>query len=322
MILYYSWAHDLESDTSRHLISIAGALSSLPSLKTLVVEIDGPLGKKVLKSTLPPLRNFKNLCTLSVSCHGDMPRAYCLQEIATAINASPSLANLSIRNTLVSKYRHPMKKCTSLQHFLQTSRLELVQLELEHVPLPGTGIREILSHKLQQLSVSTIPGARRIDFDWRRLWSALQETRIGLLILKVSGTENAMDQMFTYLLSYTGLRRLEIPDVQMDTQEIEDRAARRFWNEIIPHHRNSLTELFIASAFESEWCYGPHASAALELCLSLQDLSISVCDVNLTWAVARLSRAREYDKIEFRGLEEPYNAPDNCGVRLADNRVS
>jgi hypothetical protein len=131
-----------------------------------------------------------------------------------------------------------------------------------------------------------------------------------------------MDQVFTYLLSYTGLQRLEIPRLQMDTQEVEDRAARRFWDEIIPHHRNSLTELFIASDFESEWCYGPHAAAALELCLSLQDLSISVCGVNLPWAEARLSRAREYDKIEFCSLEEPYNAPDNCGVRPADNGVS
>jgi hypothetical protein len=79
----------------------------------------------------------------------------------------------------------------------------LVQLELGHMPLPSAGISEILSHKLQQLSVSTSIGARHIEFDWKRLWSALQKMGLELPFLKVSGTENAMDEMFTYLLSYS-----------------------------------------------------------------------------------------------------------------------
>jgi hypothetical protein len=76
----------------------------------------------------------------------------------------------------------------------------------ERVPLLGAGIREILSYKLQQLSISTLLGAHHIMFAWRRLWSALQETGIELLFLTVSGTENAMDEMFTYLrsLDYRG----------------------------------------------------------------------------------------------------------------------
>jgi hypothetical protein len=87
-----------------------------------------------------------------------------------------------------------------------------MELELKRVPLPSAGIGEILSPKLQQLYVSTPSGARRIEFDWGGLlWSALQETGVELSILRVSGSENAMD-----VLSYTGLQRLEIPYLQSE----------------------------------------------------------------------------------------------------------
>jgi hypothetical protein len=251
-----------------------------------------------------------------------MPREYCLQEIVTAINASPSLANLSIRNVCSLMPKQRVKKCISLQRFLQMSKPELVQLELECVPLPSRGIRKILSPKLQQLYVSTPPGARRIKFDWRGLWSALQEAGIELPILKVTGAENAMDEMFTYLLSYAGLKRLEISDLRMDSQGAEDRAARRFWREIIPRHRDCLTTLSITSRFRSGWCYGPPAADELQQCSSLRDLTISVCSVNSSWAEAKLSRARKYDKIEFRDLEEPCGGLENSGVRPAGNAAS
>jgi hypothetical protein len=275
-------------------------------------------GRKVIWSTLPPLRDFKNLCTLSVSCDHNMPRDYCLQEIATVIDASPDLANLSIR----IKNTPQTMEGTSLQCFLQMSRPELVQLELQYVPLSSAGIAEILSPKLQQLSISTFYGSRRIEFDWGRLWSALRETGIELSSLEVSGTENAIDKMFTYLLSYTGLQKLAIRYLLMDTQEMEDKAAQRFWQKIIPHHRDSLTSLFVNSKHESQWCYGPRAAPALRKCSSLRDLTISVCSVKSSWAKAKLSSACKDHNIEFHDLKEPDGAVENCGVRLTDNRIS
>jgi hypothetical protein len=55
-----------------------------------------------------------------------------------------------------------------------------VQLVLEGVPLPSAGIREILSHKLQQLSVTTSYHGILTEVDWKGLWSALLETKIEL----------------------------------------------------------------------------------------------------------------------------------------------
>ena len=45
-----------------------------------------------------------------------------------------------------------------------------------------------------------------------------------------------------------------------------------------------------------------------------------MCD--LSSAEVSLSRARKYKNIEFRSLEEPDGALENCGVCLADNGVS
>ncbi|KAN0072951.1 hypothetical protein V8E54_009065, partial [Elaphomyces granulatus] len=305
------WTHDVDRDPSDYLISTAGALSSLPSLKTLIVKINDSLISKIPQSAFPPLRNFKNLCKLSVYFEHDIPRKYCLQEITTVINASPGLTDLSI-HACVSTSK--TVQCTSLQRFLQKSRPELAQLKLVYVPLPNAGIRDILSHKLQQLSVWTRPGRRDIEFDWGQLWSALRETGIKLSMLEVSGTENAIDKMFTYLLSYTGLQKLAVRELEMDTQEMEDKAGQRFWRKVIPHHRNSLTMLSIESTFESEWCYGPCAVPALRRCLSLRDLTISVCSVPLFWAKKKLSWARKHNKIEFHGLQEPDGAVENCGA--------
>jgi hypothetical protein len=279
---------------------------------------------EVQNSILPPLRDFKNLCKLSVACSDDIPREYCEREIAAAISASPSLANLSISTLNRYSVGQARKRIPfPLQCFLQTPRSELVQLEFKHVPLPSAGIREILPRKLQQLSVFTAPGARDIEFDWKRLWSALQETGIALSVLKVAGTEYAMDEMFTYLLSYNGLRKLQITNLRMDSRGVEDEASQIFWNEIIPHHRDNLTVLSINCEYVSEWCYGPRAAAALWQCSSLWDLTINVCRVDSSWAEARLSPAREENKIEFHGLGEPMvGMLENCGVRPADNGIS
>ena len=64
---------------------------------------------------------------------------------------------------------------------------------------------------------STLPGGRRIDLDWRGLWSALREAGITLKVLKACGSENAIEEIFSYLLSYAGLQRLDISDIQIDS---------------------------------------------------------------------------------------------------------
>lgn len=310
----YSWTHDSYLDPPCYILPISGSLSSLPTLKNVLVRIQSVSG---IEYSLPSLRSLKNLSSLAVLACDNIPKAYCEQEIAPAVGASPGLALLRIFNG----WFDTAEDRVSLQSALGKARPELMELELERVALPVTGLRETLketlSRKLQHLAVSTTPGARDDDFAWDTLWSALMETHVKLSSLTVAGSENAMDEMFAYLLSYTGLRKLKICGLQMDQQDLEESTGRRFWDQVVPHHKNSLTLLTVTPIYESVWCYGPVAEAALLQCSSLRDLTLCVCNVDSSWAEAKLARARENNKVEFRDLEVPDGARANCGVSLS-----
>jgi hypothetical protein len=133
MISHHSWQVDMGSISPSHLSPIASALSSLPSLRILDVDIAGAVYHLLDESKSPPLRDFKNLSTLSVSCYEDIPKTYCLQAIAPVTNASPSLAKLNICNFYT--FQMGVRKYVSLHRLLKDSKLELVQLKLGRVPL-------------------------------------------------------------------------------------------------------------------------------------------------------------------------------------------
>jgi hypothetical protein len=313
--IHYSWRHSPERDSPLPLTPIAYSLSTLPRLKNVDISIEGRnVDLRNLTNQLPPLRGFKNLSSISLSSYGDIPLAYCEQEITPAVEASPGLVRFGIFNFCTPKWYHTVKNCASLQSFLEKARPELVQLELKQVPLRTTGLQQTLSRKLQHLSVLTKPGSRGVDFAWAELWSVLKEARVELLTLTASGSENTVDEMYAYLLSYTGLQKLRILDIQMDRQDLEESAGHRLWLQIVPHHKDSLTELAVVPYYEGIWCYGPTAAAAILQCSSLRNLTLSVCRVDSSWAKAKLSRVRENDQVEFRDLEEPYCAPENCIV--------
>lgn len=103
-----------------------------------------------------------------------------------------------------------------------------MQLQLERVPLPAAGLVQTFSCKLQNLNVSTPHGSRGVGFPWTGFWSALREIRVELSTLIVQGSETAMDVMYIYLISYTGLQKLEIHGIKMDRQDLEDIAGRTF----------------------------------------------------------------------------------------------
>ncbi|OXV12187.1 hypothetical protein Egran_00052, partial [Elaphomyces granulatus] len=311
-----NWTYQPERDSSSCLFPITCRLSSLPKLKNVIISVDSSCTIDFGKHQLPPLRCFENLVSLTLSYSGDIPRAYCDREIAPVIAASPELTRFSLNNFCYSMYGRETKTCASLQSLLGKSRPELVQLKLARVPLPTAGLTQTLSCKLQELSVTTPTGSRDLDFSWAELWLTLKEIRVELSTLSVHGSEKAMDDMFAYLVSYTGLRKFVILGIRMDRQDLEDSVGRRLWHQIVPHHKDSLTELAVIPCYEGVWCYGPIAAETIPQCLSLRSLTLSVCSVDSSWADAKLSQARENDKVEFHSLEEPYGAPENCGALI------
>ncbi|KAL1962647.1 hypothetical protein VTN77DRAFT_9281 [Rasamsonia byssochlamydoides] len=167
-----------------------------------------------------------------------------------------------------------VKTCASLRKFFGNERPDLVQLKLENVPLPVTDLEGSLTRKLQRLSISTLPGSRRIDFAWDGLWSALEANRVEL----------------------STLTELKICSLQMDRQDQEDIAGIRFWNEALgamgpwrpPQFRN---------AFRSEnW------TCACVVWTLLEPMQ--------RYLEARDTDQVEFHE----PLEEPYGALPNCGA--------
>ncbi|GIJ90964.1 hypothetical protein Asppvi_009929 [Aspergillus pseudoviridinutans] len=307
------WTYDLDLDSSTTLEPVAKALSSLSSLQALTVSIKGE-PHRVGEQPLPPLNGFKDLLRFAVTCSGDIPRPYCEREIRPLIEASPALIEFSVQNFARPANKCLVQECVSLQRFFHPAKPDLQTLELVRVPLPSPGLKATLSSTLRQLSVSTPPASRGVDFAWKALWSSLQETRTELSALKVSGSERAMDDMFQYLLSYNGLQKLEIMHLQMDHHHEEDKLAETFWDKIVPHVRATLATLTITTRYEGDLCYGPSAAAALLQCLLLKDVTLSIGTVSTPWAAETFSQARNDRRVEFSRLDDPHGSPVNCGA--------
>ncbi|KAE8341288.1 hypothetical protein BDV24DRAFT_163422 [Aspergillus arachidicola] len=302
--------YNIERDSSHLLTSLAKALSSLP-LKTVILSIKSH-EVDITTAPLPPLHAFKDLHKLSVTCSSDIPPLYCVREIAAAIGASPELSDFTMRTFEDGNRRESIKMCASVQDLFQMGKHQLTRLELYCVPFPVLGMKEILSSRLKELTVSTTPGSRHIDFSWETLWCTLRDTKIALSALAVSGSENALNAMFNYLLTYSGLQKLEIFDVQMDHQEDEDKFAETLCSEVVPCHQQTLITLGITSKYPGNWCYGPLAAGILSQCPKLQALTLSVGSVCSSWAGTILSRARDSQEIQFNRISEPDGSVENC----------
>lgn len=214
---------------------------------------------------LPPLHTFRNLSSLLVSYNDNIPLAYYNREIALKIAASPHLTRFSLKSR-AEPNGNPFisEMCTSLQTlFGNTTSPQLAQLELRGIPLSAAGLSQTLSRKLKSLTICKPRGSCRFKFAWAELLITLEEIGVELSLLSVTGMEAAMDELFSYLISYGDvLQNLKIDSIMMDSQDQEDKAGYRFWDQIVPHHKGSLKVLCITPLCEGEWCYGPAAAAA------------------------------------------------------------
>ena len=78
-----------------------------------------------------------------------------------------------------------------------------------------------------------------------------------------------MNELLDYLSSYRGIESLVIRGIMKDCHYQEDDAGLRFWDQIVPLHKSSLTELYIQSCYEGSWNFGPSTDEAIEQCSSM-----------------------------------------------------
>lgn len=228
---------------------------------------------------LPILHCFKNLSSLSISSDYSLPSAYYQNEIRPVVDGSPGLTRfcLSIKDDRMT--------VPPMQAILGTMpRLDLTDLVLEGVTLPAGSLDPIITGNLRHLTLSPGPPfGRRCQIAWASILAALNNSRVKLPSFSVGFFEEAVDDIFDYLRSYSGLQELTIigvhwmpepGDEHWAAHEAENLAGRVFWNEIVPNHKDSLVGLAVHPAYNGAWCYGQLASDAIRTCTSLRRLSI------------------------------------------------
>ena len=99
----------------------------------------------------------------------------------------------------------------------------------------------------------------------------------------------------------------------MDEQSAED-AAERFWREIVPQHRASLTDLTVRPIYRGPWCYGAPAASAIQQCVSLQRLSLQVCELETHWAADKIAQLQEDDEIQLPVIKDSHGNIEHCSV--------
>ncbi|GAP91518.1 hypothetical protein SAMD00023353_3101280 [Rosellinia necatrix] len=309
------WTYDAKRDPACYLIPVAQSLASLPKLKILRVKIelvdpDNP------ESQLPPLHAFRHLSELSVSSDYNLPAAFWENQVRPAVKASAELVSFSLKLDNGDKVAPP-----PVQAIMGgVPRPSLEALALQRVALPPPGLYPFCSGNLKHLTLLTDPGPQAPAVAWSSVWAALRNVGAELSSLSVSVFGEGMDEMFHYLLSYSGLRKLKIVHVQMDTQTAEDTAGDVFWNEVIPQHKDSLLELVVSPMYEGSWCYGRVAASAITQCASLKRLDLRLCPVDEGWAMAEVARLTGGDEVKFPA--QGYNASETlkcCPVLLLYN---
>ncbi|KAJ7617838.1 hypothetical protein FB45DRAFT_1063427 [Roridomyces roridus] len=90
---------------------------------------------------------------------------------------------------------------------------------------------------------------------WTEVWVALREARIQLT--DITATAVTAD-LFKYLLSYTGLEKLNFTFQDAGSQEENNRLADGFHESVLLHHADTLVELSCATGYEGRFSFGEH----------------------------------------------------------------
>ncbi|KAF7349892.1 hypothetical protein MVEN_01289800 [Mycena venus] len=125
----------------------------------------------------------------------------------------------------------------------------------------------------QQLNSLHIEGFIELSAVWRMLRSKPRKT-VAITEIK---TTVVTQELFDYLSSYSGIRKLTLKSPDGGNVDESNRLADIFFETALPHHVESLVELSCPAAFESRFRFGKHN---VDLVSSLQKLTKLEMSIN------------------------------------------
>ncbi|EEB99407.1 hypothetical protein MPER_00923, partial [Moniliophthora perniciosa FA553] len=105
------------------------------------------------------------------------------------------------------------------------------------------------------------------------LWIALRTQQIHLRQLMVD--KWPCQELVDYLESFSGLETLSVSTCSGPSTDYSDSLARRFWENVIPMHKDTLKYLTVRSEYTGSWGIGEEHFQTLRSCKSLVSLTVN-----------------------------------------------
>ncbi|KAJ6457916.1 hypothetical protein C8R45DRAFT_1032287 [Mycena sanguinolenta] len=110
---------------------------------------------------------------------------------------------------------------------------------------------------------------------WSAIWRLLRSRPEGAKLTEIT-TNVVTKELFDYLTSYSGLEKLTLVSPDGGSLDESNRLADTFFETVLPHHAESLTELSCAAAYESRFSFGTHNVNVISLLHKLTKLEMSI----------------------------------------------
>jgi hypothetical protein len=223
--------------------SLMRAVAELPQLAELAVETSN-----AFKAPLP-LGYFSRLSKLTVACGRDEHVSYFVSQLATAIANSPQLTRLDVTYWGWSSSGVPLPTLSDLfaklsaenPLFLEHLRIRFMDATVDQVVLPH--LTKLTSFQFE---------ARDTDLSvCQRFWTSLLANRVKLSEVVLKGT--ITQEAILYLLSFSGLRRLDVEFVEAPLGMELEPFKNMFFAEVLPKHAESLQTLRVLGGSNAYW---------------------------------------------------------------------
>ncbi|KAJ7616575.1 hypothetical protein FB45DRAFT_1063982 [Roridomyces roridus] len=262
-------------------------------------------------------------------------------------SALSKVMNVRAISWKVAQYEDPLWQREAIANFisrapaLEEFGLDMIHISLDSFPVPS-------ARGLRKLDLTVYPWPRSDDnagqynsitqliaaqehltclvlngpVQWTELWVALREAQIHLAEIT---TTIVSPDLFKYLLSYTGLRKLDLGCQDAGSQAGNDRLADTFHETVLPHHADSLVELSCPGRYESRFSFGAHNMHVISQLPQLTSLAMSLNSAARESTYSQSSESLVYTEIEPTSvnllLDTASNLPTlrNLTIHAADS---
>ena len=234
------------------------------------------------------LQSLRHLQSIKISAFNSDFFKNIIEPLSLLIAKSPNLHTLHVGPTYgpVASLHRLLKNCPSnLVLPLKDLGLQGVSLELESITLPH--LHRLTSLTLHDYKTSEsnpdgvyVDKAERLHPD--AIWAMLKTTDVRLNDIDVNQISTTL---LDYISSYSGLKKLRLALINLETQKQSDLAANQFYDLCLGKHTSSLEELIVVPEYEGRWCLGDQALVVISLCKKLRILEGSLVSAALDDAV-------------------------------------